>query len=112
MTNKRRPRGTLQLVQPLVEAAPKPTKKVTQAATKSSSKGPQSLSLAWDENEGMGQARDQRPLSEYERKDTLYRVYEGNTWVSACVDVLYLFEMPSARREPLANHIYAGTNPG
>src|SRR6266487_1939691 len=26
--------------------------------------------------------------------------------------VLYLFEMPSARREPLANHIYAGTNPG
>src|SRR6266702_2246452 len=88
MTNKRRPRGTLQLVQPIVEAAPKPTKKVTQAAVKSSSKGPQSLSLAWDENEGMGQARDQLPLSEYERKDTLYRVYEGNTWVSACVDVI------------------------
>src|SRR6266702_298162 len=88
MTNKRRPRGTLKLVQPIVEAAPKPTKKVTQAAVKSSSKGPQSLSLAWDENEGMGQARDQRPLSEYERKDTLYRVYEGNTWVSACVDVI------------------------
>src|SRR6266487_3339714 len=28
------------------------------------------------------------------------------------LDVLYLFEMPTARRKPLANHIYAGTDPG
>src|SRR6266516_496564 len=63
MTNKRRPRGTLQLVQPIVEAAPKPTKKAPQV--KQSAKGPQSLSLAWDENEGMGQEDTHDRLKEF-----------------------------------------------
>src|SRR6266702_3653320 len=47
----------------------------------------QSLSLDWDDNEAL-QIQAQRPLTEAERKETLYSVYVGNTWVSSCVDVI------------------------
>lgn len=58
----------------------------------SSSKA-RSFSLAWDENEALGITPDMRRsgpgmLSDQERKETLYKAYLNNVWISACVDVI------------------------
>lgn len=50
------------------------------------------FSLAWDENEALGITPDMRRsgpgmLSDQERKETLYKAYLNNVWISACVDV-------------------------
>ncbi len=76
-------RGNLALVG---EARPRKTPAPTTSQTNLRSKV-QSLSLDWDDNEAL-QIQAQRPLTEAERKETLYSVYVGNTWVSACVDVI------------------------
>ena len=52
-----------------------------------------SFSLAWDENEALGITPDMRRsgpgmLSDQERKETLYKAYLNNVWISACVDVI------------------------
>jgi HK97 family phage portal protein len=72
-------RGNLALVS---EARPRKT-----PATPTIRNKAQSLSLDWDDNEAL-QIQAQRPLTEAERKETLYQVYVGNTWVSSCVDVI------------------------
>src|SRR6266581_5394895 len=76
-------RGNLALVG---EARPRKTPAPPSASNNLRSKV-QSLSLDWDDNEAL-QIQAQRPLTEAERKETLYSVYVGNTWVSACVDVI------------------------
>lgn len=61
-------------------------KKQQQAATS----GPQNLSMAWDDTSlgvGSTQTRDGL-LDEKERKDTYYKVFLGNQWVSGCVNVI------------------------
>src|SRR6266705_6237131 len=76
-------RGNLALVG---EARPRKTPAPPSASNNLRSKV-QSLYLDWDDNEAL-QIQAQRPLTEAERKETLYSVYVGNTWVSACVDVI------------------------
>src|SRR6266704_1098621 len=76
-------RGNLALVG---EARPRKTPAPPSASNNLRSKV-QSLSLDWDDNEAL-QIQAQRPLTEAERKETLYSVYVGNTWVSSCVDVI------------------------
>ena len=75
-------RGNLALV-----GEARPRKTPAPAAPPSLRNKAQSLSLDWDENEAL-QIQAQRPLTEVERKETLYKVYVGNTWVSSCVDVI------------------------
>lgn len=61
-------------------------KKQQQAA----SNGPQNLSMAWDDTSlgvGSTQTRDGL-LDEKERKDTYYKVFLGNQWVSGSVNVI------------------------
>lgn len=64
--------------------------KKSKAAKNSTSKGPQNLSLAWDDT-SMGvsgtQIRDGL-LSERDKKDTYYKAYIGNPWVRACVQAI------------------------
>jgi HK97 family phage portal protein len=74
--------GNLALVR---EARPRKTPAPTSTANLRNKA--QSLSLDWDDNEAL-QIQNQRPLTEAERKETLYSVYVGNTWVSSCVDVI------------------------
>src|SRR5580765_4695722 len=53
-------------------------------------RGPQNLSMAWDET-SMGIANAQTRdglMDERDRKDTYYKVYCNNQWVSGCVDVI------------------------
>src|SRR5260221_416894 len=50
-----------------------------------------SLSMAWDENEALGipsAARRQGLMSDYDRKDTLYKAYLNNVWISSAIDVI------------------------
>lgn len=54
---------------------------------------PRSLSAAWDETEALGIDSAMRRsgaslLSEQERKETLYKAYINNVWISACVDAI------------------------
>jgi HK97 family phage portal protein len=61
------------------------------AKIKSSSKGPQNLSLAWDESDYLsvpGVERRNGLLTDRDRKDILYKAYCSNTWIGACVDVI------------------------
>lgn len=54
------------------------------------SNGPRNLSMAWDDTSlgvGATQTRDGL-LDEKERKDTYYKVYLGNQWVSGCANVI------------------------
>lgn len=53
-------------------------------------KGPQNLSMAWDDNySGLsGVKMRDGIMDERDRKDTYYKTYLGNSWVGACIDVI------------------------
>lgn len=50
-----------------------------------------SLSMAWDESEALGipsAARREGLMSDRDRKDTLYKAWLGNVWISSAIDVI------------------------
>src|SRR5579859_850106 len=54
-------------------------------------KGPQNLSMAWDDDYLAipgSRVRDGGMLSERDRKDTYYKAYLGNPWVRSCIEAI------------------------
>src|SRR5438128_184431 len=64
---------------------------VREKATSKGSNANRSLSQAWDESEALGipsSARRDGLLSDYDRKDTLYKAYLNNVWISSSSEVI------------------------
>jgi HK97 family phage portal protein len=82
--------NSIDLLEPINISEAAFTRRMAKKQQQAASGGPQNLSMAWDDTSlGVGSTQTREGLlSEKERKDTYYKVFLGNQWVSGCVNVI------------------------